>query len=98
MNGFVKNRGGIAGVADVDMPREKLERLGPEALRDEELLAILLRTGYEGRNVLEISRGIIKRYSVNKLVDMDLKKLTTIKGIGRAKAGVEENNGFGRGV
>ena len=57
MNGFVKSRGGIAGVADVDMPREKLERLGPEALRDEELLAILLRTGYEGRNVLEISRG-----------------------------------------
>ncbi len=86
MNGFVKNRGGIAGVADVDMPREKLERLGPEALRDEELLAILLRTGYEGRNVLEISRGIIKRYPVNKLVDMDLKELTTIKGIGQAKA------------
>lgn len=86
MNGFVKNRGGIAGVADVDMPREKLERLGPEGLRDEELLAILLRTGYEGRNVLEISRGIAKRYPVNKLVDMDLKELTTIKGIGRAKA------------
>ena len=86
MNGFVKNRGGIAGVADVDMPREKLERLGPEALRDEELLAILLRTGYEGRNVLEISRGIVKRYPVNKLVDMDLKELTTIKGIGQAKA------------
>ena len=86
MNSFVKNRGGISGVADVDMPREKLERLGPEALRDEELLAILLRTGYEGRNVLEISRGIIKRFSVNKLVDMDLNKLTTIKGIGRAKA------------
>ena len=86
MSGFVKNRGGIAGVADVDMPREKLERLGPEGLRDEELLAILLRTGYEGRNVLEISRGIVKRYPVNKLVDMDLKELTTIKGIGRAKA------------
>ena len=86
MNGFVKNRGGIAGVADVDMPREKLERLGPEALRDEELLAILLRTGYEGRNVLEISRGIIKRFSVSKLVDMDLNKLTAIKGIGQAKA------------
>ncbi|MXX13770.1 MAG: JAB domain-containing protein [Gemmatimonadetes bacterium] len=70
----------------MDMPREKLERLGPEGLRDEELLAILLRTGYEGRNVLEISHGIVKRYPVNKLVDMDLKELTTIKGIGRAKA------------
>ncbi len=86
MSGFVKNRGGIAGVADVDMPREKLERLGPEALRDDELLAILLRTGYEGRNVLEVSREIFRRFSVDELVDMDLKKLTTIKGIGRAKA------------
>ncbi|MCE2431771.1 MAG: DNA repair protein RadC [Candidatus Latescibacteria bacterium] len=86
MNGFVKSRGGIAGVADVDMPREKIERLGPEALRDDELLAILLRTGYEGRNVLEFSRAIFKRFSVKELVDMDLTKLTTIKGIGRAKA------------
>ena len=86
MNGFVKNRGGIAGVADVDMPREKLERLGPEALHNEELLAILLRTGYEGRNVLEVSREIFRHFSVDELVDMDLKKLTTIKGIGRAKA------------
>ncbi len=86
MSGFVKNRGGIAGVADVDMPREKLERLGPEALHNEELLAILLRTGYEGRNVLEVSREIFRRFSVDELVDMDLKKLTTIKGIGRAKA------------
>ena len=86
MNGFVKNRGGIAGVADVDMPREKLERLGPEALHNEELLAILLRTGYEGRNVLEVSREIFRRFSVDELVDMDLKQLTTIKGIGRAKA------------
>lgn len=86
MNSFVKQREGIAGVADVDMPREKLERLGPEGLRDDELLAILLRTGYEGRNVLEFSRGIVRRYPVNELVDMDLKELTIIKGIGRAKA------------
>lgn len=85
MNGIIKRRG-IAGVADVDMPREKLERLGAEALRDEELLAILLRTGYEGRNVLEISRGILRRLSVDALVEMDLASLTEIKGVGRAKA------------
>ena len=59
---------------------------GPEGLRDDELLAILLRTGYEGRNVLEFSRAIFNRFSVKELVDMDVKKLTTIKGIGRAKA------------
>ena len=50
----------ILGIAEVDLPREKLERLGAEALSDEELLAILLKTGYEGRNVLEVSRAILQ--------------------------------------
>lgn len=85
MNGLV-TRGKIAGVADVDMPREKLERLGAEALRDEELLAVLLRTGYEGRNVLEIARGILRAHPVAALMEMDLASLTEIKGVGRAKA------------
>lgn len=85
MNGIVR-RGGIAGVAEVDMPREKLERLGAEALRDEELLAVLLRTGYEGKNVLEISRGILRTYPPEKLVDLKLDALRQIKGVGQAKA------------
>lgn len=85
MNGIVR-RGGIAGVAEVDMPREKLERLGAEALRDEELLAVLLRTGYEGKNVLEISRGVLRLYPPEKLVDLKLDVLRRIKGVGQAKA------------
>ena len=78
-------RGGINGVADVDMPREKLERLGPEALRNEELLAILLRTGYEGKNVLDVAGAILRKHSPEKLLEMDLESLTRIMGIGRAK-------------
>ena len=85
MNGIVKSKNSF-GVAEIDLPREKLERLGAEALRDEELLAILLRTGYEGRNVLDISQRIIRRYPVETLVDLDLASLTSIKGVGRAKA------------
>ena len=50
----------ILGVAEVDLPREKLERLVPEALSDEGLLALLLKTGYEGRNVLEICVHLAK--------------------------------------
>ena len=73
----------ILGIAEVDLPREKLERLGPEALSDEELLAILLKTGYEGRNVLEVSRAILQSHRPGEL--LDLEGLTGIKGIGRAK-------------
>jgi DNA repair protein RadC len=85
MNGILR-RGVIAGVADVDLPREKLERLGAEALRDEELLAVLLRTGYEGCNVLDVSQGIFQKYPIAQLMDLGFEKLTQIKGIGRAKA------------
>jgi DNA repair protein RadC len=76
---------GIDGVAEVDLPREKLERVGPEALADEELLAILLRTGYEGMNVLEVSRAILQAHGPGDLLDLNLEGLTGIKGIGRAK-------------
>ena len=79
-------RGRIDGVSDVDMPREKLERLGEEALRNEELLAVLLRTGYEGKNVLRVADGILKRHPPEALLEMGLEGLTQIKGIGRAKA------------
>jgi DNA repair protein RadC len=77
---------GIVGVAEVDLPREKLERSGPEGLQSEELLAILLRTGYEGNNVLEVSQKVLAKHPQEELVKMDLASLTRIKGIGRAKA------------
>jgi DNA repair protein RadC len=85
MNGILR-RGVMDGVADIDLPREKLERLGVEALRDEELLAILLRTGYEGRNVLEISHAILQGCPIGTLMGLDMAGLTKLKGVGRAKA------------
>lgn len=44
-----------------DRPYEKCLLFGPEKLQDEELLAIILRTGTAGSNVLEISRAILNR-------------------------------------
>jgi DNA repair protein RadC len=42
-------------------PREKLLRLGPRALADAELLAILLRTGHRGQDALGLSHALIER-------------------------------------
>ena len=39
-----------------DRPREKLLLRGAQSLSDAELVAILLRTGKKGKNVLEIAR------------------------------------------
>lgn len=46
-----------------DRPREKLVAKGAENLKDSELLAILLRTGSEGINVVELSSKILKKFS-----------------------------------
>ncbi len=46
--------------AETHRPRERLWRLGPEALSDEELLAILFRTGVKGCNVFDLSRRFVQ--------------------------------------
>lgn len=45
-----------------ERPRERLVTRGPEALKTEELLAILFGTGREGCNVIEMSRELLNKY------------------------------------
>lgn len=76
----------IKNLAKHEMPREKMMEKGVECLRDYELMAILLRTGVAGKNVLEVSRDILKKFPTKKLLTLDLKSLSKIKGIGTGKA------------
>ena len=71
-----------------DRPREKLLNRGPENLKDEELLAILLGTGFQGKGVLKLAKQILAKYPKNKLLKIQPKQLTEIKGIGSSKASV----------
>src|SRR6185369_10320954 len=43
-------------------PREKLLALGPAALADAELLALLLRTGLKGQGVLQLAESVLERF------------------------------------
>ena len=70
----------------VERPREKLIAKGPQNLKDEELLAILLRTGREGKNVLEVAKQILRKYSKKRLLKLKYEDLTKIKGVNSAKA------------
>ena len=56
-------------------PREKLIRYGPDILKNEELMAIILNTGYRGETVLELSHRMIKEYGS--------KAITQEKNVGR---------------
>ena len=76
----------IKDIPKHEMPREKLAERGVDNLKDSEFLAILLRTGVKGKNVLEISKSILKKFPKNKLLCLDFEVLSKIKGIGNSKA------------
>ena len=76
----------IKDLSKIERPREKLIAKGPDNLKDEELLAILLGTGVEGKNVIEVARQILRKYSKKRLLKMKYEDLSKIKGVGPAKA------------
>jgi DNA repair protein RadC len=76
----------IADVVKSDRPREKLEKYGPGKLKDEELLAILLRTGTKEMGVMKLSQKILRDYKDEKILEVGIKDLQKIHGLGLAKA------------
>ncbi|MEJ8856199.1 DNA repair protein RadC [Variovorax robiniae] len=64
-------------------PREKLIARGAGALGDAELLALLLRTGIAGKNVLQLSQELLDRFDgIAGLLNASLDDLKGIKGLG----------------
>ena len=67
-------------------PRERLMTYGPQALSDQELLAVFLRTGVQGKNALDLGREILDYFgSLGKLFSASPDALDHFKGIGPAK-------------
>lgn len=70
-----------------ERPRERLLSYGPEALSTAELMAILLRTGSQGENVLDLAtRLLVKFGGLGGLSRATLSELSAFKGVGPAKA------------
>lgn len=70
-----------------DLPRERLKRLGAEALTTAELIAIILRTGTRGENVVHLAERLLREYrGLGGLSRVPLNELTRLKGIGETKA------------
>jgi len=68
-------------------PREKFDRLGPENLSESDLIALLLRTGTTGLNVVELAELILMQYgSLSALLRASTVELQNIHGIGKEKA------------
>jgi len=59
---------------------------GPDALSNAELLAIVLQKGTLNENVIDMSNRIISKFGLDKLSELSLKELESVKGVGEAKA------------
>ena len=69
------------------LPRERLLQKGAEVLSDQELLAIVLRTGTRSESVLSMASRILKGMtSLADLSRLSLNELQAIPGIGRVKS------------
>ena len=66
-------------------PREKLLERGPQALSDVELLALLLRTGMAGKNVLALAEELLASGGIAGLLHASRQQLARHKGLGPAK-------------
>jgi DNA repair protein RadC len=70
-----------------ERPRERLVARGPDALTHAELIAILLRTGLQGANVVQVAQNILQKFvSLNALALAPVDELKQISGVGPDKA------------
>jgi DNA repair protein RadC len=70
-----------------ERPRERLVARGPDALTHAELIAILLRTGLQGANVVQVAQNILRKFgSLNALALASVDELKQISGVGPDKA------------
>jgi len=74
--------------AEEDRPREKLMRLGADALSNAELLAILIGSGNTRESAVDLMKRVLNdcRNNLNTLGKMSIQQLTEYHGVGEAKA------------
>lgn len=78
----------IAHWSEEDRPREKMERLGAQALSDAELLAILVGSGSSKEDAVSLMKRILNdcNNNLNTLGKMSIHDLCQYNGVGPAKA------------
>jgi DNA repair protein RadC len=77
----------ITDLHETERPRERLATLGPQALSNAELMAILLRVGVTGENAVQVGQRLLQAFNgLSGLHRAPFEELCDQHGIGEAKA------------
>ncbi|PIQ68488.1 MAG: hypothetical protein COV91_03795 [Candidatus Taylorbacteria bacterium CG11_big_fil_rev_8_21_14_0_20_46_11] len=70
-----------------ERPRERLIKFGEEALSAQELLQVIIGRGIAGESVVVTAQKLLSKFgSLQKLAEASIEELSSVKGIGPAKA------------
>jgi DNA repair protein RadC len=79
----------VADIPSRQRPREQFERMGAESVSEDVLIALILRSGVQGMNVVDLARGLIRQYgSLTELAKASVEDLSRTRGMGKVKAQV----------
>lgn len=77
----------ITDLHETERPRERLASLGPQALTNAELIAILLRVGVPGENAVQVGQRLLQKFGgLAGLHRAQIEEMKDQHGIGEAKA------------
>jgi len=77
----------VRDLPKTERPRERLIKLGPEALSAQELLALIIARGIPGKSVMNIAQELLSKFgNIKEVSEATIEQICEIKGIGLAKA------------
>ena len=77
----------VRDLPKAERPRERLLRLGPDALSSQEILAVILGRGTAGKSVMNIVQELLSKFgNLKRIAEASIEELCEIDGIGPAKA------------
>jgi len=77
----------ITEIAASERPRERLAKLGPQALSNAELVAILLGVGVQGENAVQVGQRLLSQFGgISGLHRASYEEINSSYGVGPAKA------------
>jgi len=80
--GVKRQSRGIVSWPEEERPRERLLSRGPQAMTDAELIAILVRVGFQGTSAVELGRQLLKQFgTLRAMAEAPFSALLDVKGL-----------------